>query len=254
VIVGTAVGAIMLVLVFILLRYKFKTLLSRTGVLGRFHMSRRHRSFTPFDIEGNSVANPSLPNVASSVGKSVFTSSAFASFRPLQVLGGAPADRRDYHGGGFITEELSRIAPAWSLEAAAGTVLLSVPDPARDEVRVSQQRALDKLARERQRESPPHADAPADAVSANPEPSRSAPASPTSTAEADTATVMSGDTTDLDLRSQVVLLRRRLLDQQAQINDMSLVAERLRLAEEQIERHAEATGLASLAPPAYDGQ
>jgi hypothetical protein len=249
------VGGVMLALFFTLLRHKFKTLLSRTGVLRRFHIGRRHRSFTPFDLEGNSVANPSLPSMASSVAKSVLTQSAFATSRPLHVLGGPPANGRlEYRRGELITAELSHVTPTLSLEAAAGTILLTVPDPARDEVRASQQQVLDKLARERQRETPSHADAPADAVSANPEPSRSAPASPTSTAEADTATVMSGDTTDLDLRSQVVLLRRRLLDQQAQINDMSLVAERLRLAEEQIERHAEATGLASLAPPAYDGQ
>jgi hypothetical protein len=136
--------------------------------------------------------------------------------------------------------------------ATVGTVL-SMPDPARDVVRVGQQRALDKLEREQQRlaaanqPGTPSTDL-VDADLASFELlSVSAPASPS---EADCSTVLSGGTADLDLRTQVGLLRRRLLNQQAQLNQVTLVAERL--AEEQRERESRPTAAALDVPPAYE--
>jgi hypothetical protein len=136
--------------------------------------------------------------------------------------------------------------------ATAGTVL-SMPDPARDVVRAGQQRALDKLVHEQERQAvqpkDPFADLTSPNVASSELPSGSAPVSPT---EADSATVVSGDTADLDLRSQFSLLRRRLLAQEMQLNQVTLVAERLAHREEQRELAVGPTVAALDVPPAYD--
>jgi hypothetical protein len=150
----------------------------------------------------------------------------------------APAGRRD------------SLPP--SLGTAVGTVL-SIPDPSRDVVHASQLRALEKLGRERQQRAPANQpeDPFIDLADANlPSPELASVSAPVSPTDADSSTVVNGDTADLDLRSQVSLLRRRLLDQQVQLTQVTLVAERL--AEEQRERGSGPTGVVHDVPPAYD--
>jgi hypothetical protein len=105
--------------------------------------------------------------------------------------------------------------------------VLTIPDPARDEVRADQERAFAKLAGER-----------------GARPSEAGPAAASSTAPGASATA------DGDVRSELSLLRRHMREQQQQIDQMRLE----RLAEEQRER-ADTRGEPRLdAPPAYEGE
>jgi hypothetical protein len=103
--------------------------------------------------------------------------------------------------------------------------VLSMPDPARDVVRAEQQRALDKLAREQQQRAP----------AAQPE-----------------DPFADGHVPGSDLRSQFSLLQRQPLEKQAQLNQMTLVAERLAHREEQRERGVAPRSVTLDVPPAYD--
>jgi hypothetical protein len=109
--------------------------------------------------------------------------------------------------------------------------VLAIPDPARDEVRADQERAFAKFA------GPPGA-------------ARSSEAGPSGPAASSATAPVANVTADGDLRSQLSLIRRRMLEQQQQIDQMRLE----RLAEEQRER-ADTRGEPGLdAPPAYEGE
>jgi hypothetical protein len=130
-------------------------------------------------------------------------------------------------------------APVSDLEQASQTAadvrVLAIPDPARDEVRAAQERAFAKFsgASEAHRSE----------LAAT---SRTAQAANTSS----TTNTAADATKSGDLRGQLSLLRRRVLDQQMQIDQMR----KERLAEEQRQREENHSEPESDAPPAYEGE
>jgi hypothetical protein len=109
--------------------------------------------------------------------------------------------------------------------------VMAIPDPARDEVRAAQERAFAKFA-------------------GAPGAARTSEAQPAEPATSSTATPGANATAENDLRSQLSLIRRRMLEQQQQIDQMR--AERL--AEEQRQRADTRSEPGSDAPPAYEGE
>jgi hypothetical protein len=120
-------------------------------------------------------------------------------------------------------------------KTATDAGVLTYPDPARDVVRDAQERAFAKLGH-----SSAHARAAESAAVVGP--AASTPALSSTTAAA-------GATAGDDLRGQLSLLRRNMLEQQLQIDQMR--AERL--AEEQRQQADARSETASEAPPAYEG-
>jgi hypothetical protein len=131
------------------------------------------------------------------------------------------------------------LAPVSDLEQASQTAadarVLAIPDPARDEVRAAQERAFAKFS---------------GASAAH----RSELAATSRTAQAADTSSTTNTATDAtksgDLNSQLSLLRRRVLDQQMQIDQMRTE----RLAEEQRQREDSHNERGSDAPPAYEGE